>query len=157
MSVKARGRILNAVFALPLGAALQRHDAAVDDGSAAVVFALFKDHDLGALSTAAAAAHMPAMPEPAITTSVVMSHLEGVRRSDGVGAAAAAPAKPIRPAAAEPAKPARKVRRVSSMFFLLENRAEPFGRAFFFALVFLRIGSVVCFELKSVRAHTLVS
>ena len=46
-----------------------------------------------------------------------MSHLEGVRRSDGVGAAAAAPAKPVRPSAAEPAKPARKVRRVSSMFF----------------------------------------
>lgn len=51
---------------------------------------------------------MPAMPEPATTTSVVMSHLDGMRRRPGVGAAKTGAAKPSKPDAAAPAKNERR-------------------------------------------------
>ena len=47
--VEAFRRILHVVFALPLRAALQGHDAAVDDRSAAVVLTLFKHDHFGAV------------------------------------------------------------------------------------------------------------
>ncbi len=75
VSVETLRRVFDVVLALLLGATLQRHDAAV-------------------------AAHMPAMPEPATTTSAVMSHLRGVFRRPGVGAAKADGRKPAKPVAA---------------------------------------------------------
>lgn len=49
VSIKAFGRIGYTVLMLLLRAALKCHDAAVDNGCTTVVFAFFKDDDLGAV------------------------------------------------------------------------------------------------------------